>query len=77
MSQKTDGLYYLNNHFNSAIVAYDEVSENESLDINRKQESVEVVVLAFCFLLYNSVSFIIVLLVISVDHMFIMWSANV
>lgn len=24
MSQKTDGLYYLNNHFNSAIVAYDE-----------------------------------------------------
>lgn len=49
MSQKTDGLYYLNNHFNSAIVAYDEVNENESLDINRKQESVEVVVLAFCF----------------------------
>uniref|UniRef100_K1RW82 Ubiquinol-cytochrome c reductase complex chaperone CBP3-like protein n=1 Tax=Magallana gigas TaxID=29159 RepID=K1RW82_MAGGI len=25
MSQKTDGLYYLNNHFNSAVVAYDEV----------------------------------------------------
>lgn len=49
MSQKTDGLYYLSNHFNSAIVAYDEVSENESLDINRKQESVEVVLLAFCF----------------------------
>uniref|UniRef100_K1Q7B7 Ubiquinol-cytochrome c reductase complex chaperone CBP3-like protein n=1 Tax=Magallana gigas TaxID=29159 RepID=K1Q7B7_MAGGI len=24
MSQKTDGLYYLNNHFNSAVVAYDE-----------------------------------------------------
>lgn len=44
MSQKTDGLYYLNNHFNSAVVAYDEVSEKETLDINRKQESVQLVV---------------------------------
>lgn len=50
MSQKSDGLYYLNNHFNSAIVAYDEVSENESLDINRKQESMQLIVWhAFCF----------------------------
>lgn len=49
MSQKTDGLYYLNNHFNSAVVAYDEVSEKETLDINRKQESVQLVVMLFVF----------------------------